>query len=635
MPSPPVDSSHLSLVLHGAEAAACVLVVGVLFALQRIYRRPFLVHWALSWSALALFHAASGVASEFGSLPAAHPLRTGLVALILALGYLQVSLLLSGTWLLLSARPLAKTTRIGLFVLPVLVACASALGTLAFGPSTRVFWRAGLLGIVSALAFAGAAIGLARRARGQGGFARALVAGLFALVGLVELGRLLGRFVVPESGFEPLPALVLPHVLALCLQLVLLSALLLLFFEEERKALLLTASALSQSEEHRRRAEHMEAVGRLAGGVAHDFNNLLTAISGHAELLLAGERGSEAPGEDLRAIQRASARAAELVRELLTFSRRQTVNPRAFVLDARLGEMRRMLERLLGEGVRLEFEPGTRGAVIHADPAQIESAVINLASNARDAMRGAGTLRLTTARVESAGPAASPWLAEGSWIRIELEDSGCGMSAEELGKIFEPYYTTKPGKGTGLGLASVYGIIKQSRGEIQVESTPGEGATFRIWLPRLPVPAEPVREIVPPAQVRGGRERILLVEDDDAVRRLTQRLLVQAGYRVEQVANADEASDRLHRSHEPFELVLSDIVMPGRPLREFIDELRLERPELRVLLMSGYSEATIHLRGIALATQHFLAKPFSSTTLLSAVRSALDEPERTTAGSHH
>lgn len=623
------DSSHMGLALHVSEALANILVAFVLVLLHRTYRREFLLHWALSWTALALFHLTSGLASELASLPSRDSARSAVMALVLTLGYAQVAALLSGTWLLVRGRRPSTAARAWLLAAPLILGCGSVVGTAWLDMPGRMIARSGVQGLVGGLGFLAASAGVLRVARKEPSLARGLVAGLFALVGAVELGRFLERLTRDAEGFlEPLSAFVLPHFLALFLQMLLLSGLLLWFFEDERKALARTARALEESEQHRRRAEHMEAVGRLAGGVAHDFNNLLTAVSGHAELLLERARQADAgPGEpqreDLEAIQRATGRAAELVRELLTFARRQPTHPRPFSLDRLLGDLHLILERLLGESVRLRIEPGAPGAFLFADPGQIELAIINLACNARDAISGEGELCLRTTVVDIG--AADSLLASGSYVRLDVIDSGCGISPECVPKIFEPYYTTKLGKGSGLGLASVHGIVKQSRGEITVDSTPGKGTAFHIWLPVAGEPAEPVHELVPAPAPRGGDESILLVEDDADLRRLVQRMLARSGYRIETVANADEAAERLRSSPTAFRLLLSDVVMPGRSLGDFLPELRLAHPDLPVVLMSAYSQAAIGLRGIDLEGVHFVPKPFVGSRLLVTVREALDE----------
>jgi CheY-like chemotaxis protein len=314
------------------------------------------------------------------------------------------------------------------------------------------------------------------------------------------------------------------------------------------------------------------------------------------------------------------------VRELLTFSRRQPHRPRHFSLDALLTGMRRTLARVLGENVRLEFELGACDGVLLADPALIELALINLATNARDALAAGGRFRLRTSMVnleDSTVPA-------GRYLLLEASDTGCGIRAEDLAKIFEPFFTTKPGKGTGLGLSSVYGIVKQSQGEIRVESQPGVGTTFRIWLPLTEAgvlaEAQPqaVHEWVPATQAPGGCETILLVEDDVGVRLLTQRQLALAGYRVLLAEDIDQALQILSTEAQPIHLVLSDVILPGRPLRDLIAHLALW-PAIRLLVMSGYSEASVHLRGVD-PDEAWLQKPFTTQGLLAAVRGALDTP---------
>jgi signal transduction histidine kinase/CheY-like chemotaxis protein len=623
-PEVQIDIRELGFSLLITQAGANALCALVLFGLYRTYRRSFLLHWGLAWLALAAYFVGSALQARAFSTQV-------LAALTLTAGYAHVAGLISGTWMLGTGRRIERGGRVLLFVLPLLLGSGLVFGTLEAGPEQRVLARDALRALIAGLAFLVAAFGVVRLVRREPSASRAFVAALLSVAGVREFGHFAGLASNPVGSFvDSLAGIVVPHHLALFLQLLLLSGLLLWFFEDERRNLARTALALKESEEQRRRSEHMEAVGRLAGGVAHDFNNLLTAITGHAELLLLRTGPGHPDREDLLPIARAAARAAELVRELLTFSRRQPLRPQNFVLDELLSDVRKMLARLLGENVRLELELEAPRAVVHADPAQLELALINLVSNARDAISGSGLLRVRTAlaSIEDGkdGPVAGLTLAPGRYLRLEVCDDGCGIPSESQTKIFEPFYTTKPGKGTGLGLASVYGIVTLSAGEIRVESAPGKGTTFRIWLPV--VEAEPERrvELIPATPGQGGNETLLLVEDEPQVRLLAQRQLSMAGYRVVVAASGEEARERLRANPAGFQLLLSDVVMPGLPLSQLLETVRLDHPGLRVLLMSGYSEAAIGLQGVDLAAANFLQKPFNARALLGAVRAALDAP---------
>ncbi len=517
-----------------------------------------------------------------------------------------------------------------LFALPLLVGVTLTLATLDLAPAALSIVRGALLALVTGLAYLAACLAISRLARRGPSLSRWVVVVLFLWAALAQLRQFAEHAAHPLGiGLDSLATVLAPELLGIPQQLLLLAGLLLWFFEDERRNLARTAGALALSEERRRRSEHMESVGLRDGGVAHDCNNLLTAVTGHAEILLLRAPPGHPDREDLLPIARAATRAAELVRQLLTFSRRQPLHPRRFALDELLADRRRTFESLLGENVRLELVLGAPAAVLHADPAQIEQAVFNLVSNARDAIRGRGSLRIRTtpARIE-AGEAAPEGtaLAPGSYVRLEVADDGCGIPPEAKDKIFDPYSTTKPGKGTGLGLSSVHGIVTLSGGEIRVESTPGVGTTFRIWLPLVDAAPESRVELVPAAPGVGGAETLLLVEDEDQVRLLAQRLLARAGYRVVVARGGDEAREQLRAHPRGFQLLLSDVVMPGLPLEELLGTGRREYPELRVLLMSGYSESSVGRQGVDVAAENFLQKPFTSVELLGAVRSVLDAP---------
>ena len=501
------------------------------------------------------------------------------------------------------------------------------LATRSAGFEARFFARVGVRCLVAGLALLVTAVAVGRLARRESSVSRWLTVLFFGLGGLAYLWHFASA-VSGSQELESLSDIMVPHFALLFLQLMLVLSLLMWFFEGERRSLLRTARELSEKEEHLRRSEHLEAVGRLAGGVAHDFNNLLTAITGHAELLLSRKPGGDADREDLVPIARASARAAGLVRELLTFSRRMPVRPRHFAPDRMLREMRHMLERLVGESVRLELALGAPEATLHADPAQIELAILNLVTNGREAMPGGGVLRLATQRrVLSACETSG--LEPGPYLELEVTDTGCGIPREALGKVFEPFFTTKQGKGTGLGLASVYGVARSSGGDVRVESQVGRGTTFRVLLPLSGQPPENELELVPAAPQCGGSETILLVEDEPQVRELAQRILTRAGYRVLAAENGDAAL--VLAAGAEVDLLLSDVIMPGLSVLELAAVLRRSRPALPVLLMSGYSEA--HLRSVGLEDETpFLAKPFTNQSLLASVRDTLDGRTATLAG---
>jgi signal transduction histidine kinase/ActR/RegA family two-component response regulator len=385
--------------------------------------------------------------------------------------------------------------------------------------------------------------------------------------------------------------------------------------------------ALREREDQLRQAQKMEAVGRLAGGVAHDFNNLLTAVRGNTDLLLleAEERGE--PREELEEIKMSAERGARLTRQLLAFSRSQILNPELLDLNEVLDAIEKMIRRLIGEHIRVETSLHPSPVWITSDRGQVEQVIVNLALNAGDAMPDGGTLTLSTGLLSGVGQEDMilPEVSEGPFAVLKVQDTGVGMDANTQGRIFEPFFTTKPmGKGTGLGLATVYGIVQQSDGHLRVESLPGEGSTFFIYLPSTP-PAE--EGLVRPGEALeagdGGDETILVVEDEELVRDLTSTLLRRQGYHV-LAAEGPEDALRLSEGHpNTIHLLLTDLVMPEMNGQALARRVEARRPGLRVLFMSGYTDDEVLRTGISQASVHFLSKPFSQEELAVAVRRAL------------
>jgi two-component system, cell cycle sensor histidine kinase and response regulator CckA len=384
--------------------------------------------------------------------------------------------------------------------------------------------------------------------------------------------------------------------------------------------------SLRESEEGLRQGQRMEAVGRFAGGVAHDFNNMMSAVVGFSALVL-----DALPEEDpLRAwvqeIERAGQRATGLTKQLLAFTRKQVLLPRVLDLNAVVVDVSELLVRLIGEDVELVMDLAPSLHPIEADIGQLEQVIVNLAVNARDAMAGGGRLTLTTANVEiaEAGAGARPDLVPGSHVTLAVSDTGEGMDSETVDKIFEPFFTTKEeGKGTGLGLATVFGIVKQSGGDIQVESEPGRGATFTITLPRA---AAAVIRLDPPSLPRPSRgsETILLVEDEDAVRHLAREVLTSSGYTVLEADGPIQAIELSSCYEGVIELLLTDVVMPDMNGQELARRLVLERPDMNVIFTSGYAAEAFAQRGIPLPSGEFLAKPLTPTSIGHKVREVLD-----------
>jgi two-component system cell cycle sensor histidine kinase/response regulator CckA len=376
-------------------------------------------------------------------------------------------------------------------------------------------------------------------------------------------------------------------------------------------------------------ATKMQVVGQLAGGVAHDFNNILTAIIGHCDLMLMRHTPGDSDYDDIQQIKSNSNRAAGLTRQLLAFSRQQTLRPQVLQLPDVVSEVSHLLKRLLGENVELVVKHGRSLGPVRADPGQLEQVIVNLAVNARDAMseKGGGTLTIQTYSVKSGQVAelGSDILPIADYSALSVTDTGCGISASVLGKIFEPFFTTKEiGKGTGLGLSTVYGIVKQSGGFIFAESKVGKGTSFVIYLPvyrEEATVAKARRGGKPKQDELWGSGTVLLVEDEPMVRAVAERALTRHGYTVITADNGEEALDVLARG-DPIDLLLSDVVMPGMDGPAMVEQARKERPDLKVLFMSGYAEEQLR-QSINVDNAHFLPKPFSVQELAEAAKRAL------------
>ena len=375
-------------------------------------------------------------------------------------------------------------------------------------------------------------------------------------------------------------------------------------------------------------SQKMQAVGQLAGGVAHDFNNLLTVIIGNSEFLLMRHQAGDPSFKDINEIHQNALRAATLVGQLLAFSRKQTLQPRVLIVRDVVGELALMLRRLLREGVDLKLEHGADLWPVHADEAQLSNAIINLVINARDAMPKGGTVTIRTANETARAPVAhgTAIMPAGDYVRIEVSDSGVGIPKEHLGKIFDPFFTTKPvGQGTGLGLATVYGIVKQTGGFITVESELGKGTVFTIFLPRYRaeqnVP-QPEPERAPPRDVT-GQDTILLVEDEEAVRSFAARALRMRGYNVLEASGGEEALEIVKKAAAPIHLLITDVVMPNMDGPTLVRAVKRIRPDMAVIFMSGYAEEAFRRNDEKAEDLHFLPKPFGLKQLAAKVKEVL------------
>ncbi|HEA69388.1 MAG TPA: hybrid sensor histidine kinase/response regulator [Desulfobacterales bacterium] len=375
-------------------------------------------------------------------------------------------------------------------------------------------------------------------------------------------------------------------------------------------------------------SQKMEAIGKLSGGVAHDFNNLLTSITGNAELLSMKLQKDSPLKEYAKEISKASDRAASLTRQLLAFSRKQVLQPKVMSLNGAILDMEKMLRRLIGEDIDLKTTLSDELGNVEADPGQVEQVILNLCVNARDAMPRGGKITIETANVEldESYTRTHRTVIPGPYVMMAISDDGSGMDKETQSRIFDPFFTTKErGKGTGLGLSTVYGIVKQSEGNIWVYSEPGKGTTFKIYLPRVEKSVEKIVKTKEPVKSLTGTETVLVVEDDGMVRKLAHKVLKDYGYKVLVAENGKEGLKICEENKGPIHLMLTDVVMPEMGGRKLADHLKDLRPEIKVLYMSGYTDNTIVHHGILDKGMNFIQKPFTPETLAAKVRGMLEE----------
>lgn len=386
------------------------------------------------------------------------------------------------------------------------------------------------------------------------------------------------------------------------------------------------SQAFQRQSEALRDAQRMESIGRLAGGVAHDFNNLLMVVLGNASDLLNNPRPNEALAGPLGEIRDAASRGSELVKQLLLFSRQKGVRPEVLDVNQALSTLGRLLKRLSGDKLTLELSPHAAPLFVRIDPTQLEQVFINLVTNSRDATPDGGSITVSTAAHELDSPEHG--LQPGSYVLLSISDTGRGMDSETRQRVFDPFFTTKQvGKGTGLGLATVYGIVDQSGGKIRVESEPGHGSRFFVYLPRVAAPTAKSQAKIVASSATPRSVTVLLVEDELSVRTVTERMLRKAGHRVLTAENAEQALQLMAREPRAIELLITDVVMPGLSGPELAQRLHADRPGLRTLFISGYSRDHVIPESDAAQGIAFLAKPFTYEALLETVAALLADYE--------
>jgi PAS domain S-box-containing protein len=400
--------------------------------------------------------------------------------------------------------------------------------------------------------------------------------------------------------------------------------------EERTRALELASQERSQALAELHQARNLEAVGRLAGGIAHDFNNLMTGIIGMCEELLSGRELSNARQSEVGIIREAAQRATALTKQLLAFGRRQIIEPQVINLNETLASLQPLVDRLIGADIQVSFRPGTDLRPVRMDPSQVEQILLNLVMNSRDAMRQGGSIVIETQNTALGTDDQSRHFQvdPGAYVMLKVSDTGVGMDPETRAHAFEPFFTTKPrDKGTGLGLATVYGIVKQNGGDIQLESEPGRGTTLRVYFPIAGGEPTPVASSLD-RPVPKGRETVLVVEDEGIVRKVTTRALEKYGYRVLQADSGQAALGVASAFEGSIELLLTDVVMPGMNGQQLQERLSPTRPQMRVLYMSGYGENIIASRGLIRPGISFIEKSFTAEMLCRKVREVLDAPPK-------
>ncbi len=615
------DTQIIVLGNYATQAVGALLIALTLLALWRSYRRAHLLHLAVSFVCLVVYLCGAAFAMLASSHYAAgHPVRLVTSSISLVAGLAQPA------WMILGAAELGW--RVGVSrralvwgnALVALVAMAAVVLTVESTPDARLFVRVGLRALIAGVGFAVAAVVILRArasasrfGRSMTGWSLALYAGAQFLTFVVKLSIVGGG---PSfewslySGFFDVSV-----------QIAIGIGLITWHFEEERAASLRASADLRASEERLEQSRRLEVVGRLAGGVAHDFNNVLTAVMGYSDLLRQQLAQHASAHALLDRLDESIGRAGNLTAQLLTFGRKHASQPRELDLVEVIERQEPVLRGMLAPRIRFELAGESGRCTVRADPTEIDQVLLNLVFNARDAMADGGVLKVACVPITlDAASAAERDLALGDYVRWSVTDTGHGMDAETRAHAFEPFFTTKSaGRGTGLGLASVYGIVRQAGGAIEVDSAVGRGTCFTIFLPRIkaPTPSLPAPR---PARPTNRRVTILLVDDGSEVRDTLSQALDREGFSVLEARNADTALERLQRADEHIDLLLTDFVLPGMRGDELLAAARARRPGLKAIVMSGHAERASAPEQLDVV---WLRKPLAPNELVRAVHETL------------
>ncbi|MGD8330735.1 MAG: ATP-binding protein [Acidobacteriota bacterium] len=616
------------------QMVGTAFLAALLAHFYRAYGHSYLREWSWSWLALCMY-VAGGLAAMLWTrtYPTQHPLRLGVTGFTLFAGYAQIVFLLFGTYAVARGQRVAERWRniilSGCVVVGVLLAVLYTSEPALF--DIRFFIRIGVRSGAAGIAYLVAGVWLARHLNWRHGVGRGLMLASFLLYGGQQTAYFINSMLELLGVGRVGPELAWLGFADSLLQFGMGMGMVIWLLEDERDELERTAEALRRSETHLRRSQRLETVGQLAGGVAHDFNNLLTVISGRGQRLLQRLPRDSEDWVEVSQIDQAAARGAALVRQLLAFSRKQVLAPQHVHANETVQHVRRMLQRVIGEEITFNCDLAPDLAWTLVDPVQLEQVLVNLALNARDAMPDGGTLTISTRNQEVAIEESDSLvgLMPGEHIEITVRDTGVGMDEKTRRHIFEPFYTTKGvGEGSGLGMAMVYGVVRQSGGTVVIDSRPEEGTAVHVYLPRVAPPpraeADQRHTIEHRAQPASGRRAtVLVVEDDSRIRGLLDAVLRDNGYETLIAEDGAAALEIAQRNDQKIDLLLTDIVMPKIGGPELADRLQVENSDLRVVYMSGYSEEIVSSR-IDSGERFLLEKPFSLPDLLRCVHETLD-----------